>query len=62
LDAAFPDWLALHAFGRWALGGGIRLRSLKPLDHLLIRAMGRSSGDIEKRSGWGLRFVTQARH
>jgi len=48
LDAAFPDWLALHAFGRWALGGEIRLRSLKPLDRLLIRAMGRSSGDISR--------------
>ena len=48
LDSAFPDWLSLHAFGRWALGGEIRLGSLRLLDRLLIRAMGRGAGDVTR--------------
>ena len=48
LDSAFPDWLALHAFGRWALGGEIRLGSLRFFDRLLVRAMGQSAGDLSR--------------
>ena len=48
LDSAFPDWLSLHAFGRWALGGELRLGSLRLLDRLLIRAMGRGAGDVSR--------------
>ena len=48
LDSAFPDWLALHAFGRWALGGEVRLRSLSLLDRLLVKAVVRPAADISR--------------
>jgi len=48
LDTAFPEWLSLHAFGRWALGGEIRLAGLRLLDRLLVRAMGRGAGDLSR--------------
>jgi menaquinone-dependent protoporphyrinogen oxidase len=48
LDSAFPDWLSLHAFGRWALGGEIRLRALGLFDRLLVRALGRDLADISR--------------
>jgi menaquinone-dependent protoporphyrinogen oxidase len=48
LDAAFPDWLSLHAFGRWALGGEIRPDSLSFFDRLLVRAMGRGLANISR--------------
>jgi menaquinone-dependent protoporphyrinogen oxidase len=48
LDAAFPEWLSLHAFGRWALGGEIRLEGLRFFDRLLVRAMGRNLGNISR--------------
>jgi menaquinone-dependent protoporphyrinogen oxidase len=48
LDAAYPEWLSLHAFGRWALGGEIRPEALGFFDRLLVRAMGRSLGGISR--------------
>ena len=48
LDSAFPDWLALHAFGRWALGGEIRLEALRFFDRLLVRALGRDVSSISR--------------
>jgi menaquinone-dependent protoporphyrinogen oxidase len=48
LDSAFPDWLALHAFGRWALGGEIRLARLRVLDRLLVKAVVRPAVDISR--------------
>jgi menaquinone-dependent protoporphyrinogen oxidase len=48
LDSAYPDWLSLHAFGRWALGGEIRPDSLRFIDRLLVRAMGRGAGDLSR--------------
>ncbi len=48
LDSAYPDWLSLHAFGRWALGGEIRPEALRFFDRLLVRAMGRSLGGISR--------------
>ncbi len=48
LDSAFPDWLSLHAFGRWALGGEIRLQALGLFDRLLVRALGRNLQDISR--------------
>jgi len=48
LDTAFPDWLSLHAFGRWALGGEIRRDRLRLFDRLLVRALGRGAGDISR--------------
>ena len=48
LDSAFPDWLSLHAFGRWALGGEIRLEALRFFDRLLVRALGRDVSSISR--------------
>ena len=48
LDSAYPDWLSLHAFGRWALGGEIRPDSLRFFDRLLVRAMGRGVGELSR--------------
>jgi menaquinone-dependent protoporphyrinogen oxidase len=48
LDSAFPQWLSLHAFGRWALGGEIRLERLGLLDRLLVRALVREAGDVSR--------------
>ena len=48
LDSAYPDWLSLHAFGRWALGGEIRPDSLRLFDRLLVRAMGRGAGELSR--------------
>jgi menaquinone-dependent protoporphyrinogen oxidase len=48
LDAAFPEWLSLHAFGRWALGGEIRLEGLRFFDRLLVRAMRRDLANISR--------------
>lgn len=48
LDSAYPDWLSLHAFGRWALGGEIRPDSLRFIDRLLVRAMGRGVGELSR--------------
>jgi menaquinone-dependent protoporphyrinogen oxidase len=48
LDSAYPEWLSLHAFGRWALGGEIRPEGLRPFDRLLVRAMGRDLGGISR--------------
>ena len=48
LDSAFPQWLSLHAFGRWALGGEIRLEALRFFDRLLVRALGRDLGNISR--------------
>jgi menaquinone-dependent protoporphyrinogen oxidase len=48
LDSAFPEWLSLHAVGRWALGGEIRPENLRLFDRLLVRAMGRSLGNISR--------------
>ncbi len=48
LDSAFPDWLSLHAFGRWALGGEIRLEALRLFDRLLVRALGRDLKNISR--------------
>jgi menaquinone-dependent protoporphyrinogen oxidase len=54
LDSAFPDWLSLHAFGRWALGGEIRLEALRFFDRLLVRALGRELGNISRFRPEGL--------
>ena len=48
LDSAFPDWLSLHAFGRWALGGEVRLDRLNLLDRFLVRGLIRVERDIAK--------------
>jgi len=48
LDSAYPDWLSLHAFGRWTLGGEIRPDSLRFFDRLLVRAMGRGVGELSR--------------
>jgi menaquinone-dependent protoporphyrinogen oxidase len=48
LDSAFPDWLSLHAFGRWALGGEVRLERLNLLDRFLVRGLIRVQRDIAK--------------
>ena len=48
LDSAYPDWLSLHAFGRWALGGEIRPGSLRFFDRLLVRALGQGGGEISR--------------
>ena len=48
LDSAFPDWLALHAFGRWALGGEVRLAGLRLLDRLLVKAVVRPAADLSR--------------
>jgi menaquinone-dependent protoporphyrinogen oxidase len=48
LDSAFPDWLSLHAFGRWALGGEVRLDRLNLLDRFLVRRLIRVERDIAK--------------
>lgn len=48
LDSAFPEWLALHAFGRWALGGEIRIASLRLLDRLLVKAVVRPAADLSR--------------
>ena len=48
LDSAFPDWLSLHAFGRWALGGEIRLEGLSLFDRLLVRALKRDVENISR--------------
>ena len=48
LDSAFPDWLSLHAFGRWVLGGEVRLDRLNLLDRFLVRGLIRVERDITK--------------
>lgn len=48
LDSAYPDWLSLHAFGRWALGGEIRPDSLGFFDRLLVRALVRGVGELSR--------------
>jgi menaquinone-dependent protoporphyrinogen oxidase len=48
LDSAFPEWLSLHAFGRWALGGEIRLERLRLFDRLLVRALVRDLGSVSR--------------
>jgi menaquinone-dependent protoporphyrinogen oxidase len=48
LDSAFPDWLSLHAFGRWVLGGEVRLDRLNLLDRFLVRRLIRVQRDIAK--------------
>ena len=60
LDSAFPQWLSLHAFGRWALGGEIRPGNLGLFDRLLVRAMGRSLGDISRFRPEGLSPIIRA--
>jgi menaquinone-dependent protoporphyrinogen oxidase len=60
LDSAFPQWLSLHAFGRWALGGEIRPEKLGLFDRLLVRAMGRSLGDISRFRPEGLSPIIRA--
>jgi menaquinone-dependent protoporphyrinogen oxidase len=48
LDSAFPGWLSLHAFGRWALGGEVRLDRLNLLDRFLVRRLIQVERDISK--------------
>ncbi len=59
LDSAFPDWLSLHAFGRWALGGEIRLQALGLFDRLLVRALGRDLRNISRFRPENLEPVTR---
>ncbi len=48
LDSAYPDWLSLHAFGRWTLGGEIRPDSLGFFDRLLVRTLVRGVGELSR--------------
>lgn len=48
LASAYPDWLSLHAFGRYVLGGEVRLSRLALWDRFLVRRLGRLDVDIAK--------------
>lgn len=48
LQAAFPEWLFLQAFGGWALGGEILLKKLRPLDRFLARRVAGVTGDVSR--------------
>jgi menaquinone-dependent protoporphyrinogen oxidase len=48
LAESFPPWIGAHAFSRRVLGGELVLERLKPLDRLLIRAMGKPAGDVHR--------------
>jgi menaquinone-dependent protoporphyrinogen oxidase len=41
LQAAFPDWLAAHAFARSLFGGDLHYDRLTLLDRLLVRGLPR---------------------
>jgi menaquinone-dependent protoporphyrinogen oxidase len=41
LQAAFPEWLAAHAFARSLFGGALRYDRLTLLDRLLVRGLPR---------------------
>jgi len=46
LAAAFPPWLAAHAFARELLGGQLSVEKLSLLDRLLVRGLIRPAREI----------------
>lgn len=48
LREAFPAWLASHAFDRRLFGGALYYSRLGLFDRILVRAVTRDAGDVER--------------
>jgi menaquinone-dependent protoporphyrinogen oxidase len=54
MQAAFPDWLLVHAFARVLPGGEIHYDRLTLLDRLLVRGVPHPSGDLSRMNASAL--------